>query len=429
MGGSLRGAVALAAAAGVVLRAAGALACGGCVHAPAPPTSEAPQVVTEHRMVVAMHTGETVLWDQVRFAGAPREFAWIMPVRGAVTVEVGDALFMDQIAAATAPRVLAPSVTCDRAMGRTTVRPADAAAQRDDPELIDRVTVLRSAVVGPYQIAVVRGDDPAAITAWLSSNGYVITPEIEAPIAYYTALRSDFVVARLRPDQGVEAIRPLRIRLPGTVTQLPLRMVAAGVADEVGIELYLVGEGRWNVTGFAGTTVASEDLTWSFAQGASNYAQAFQRAVWRTGAPGWVTEFAGPVDRAWAAGTSAEPEWSLALQGVPGAWVSRVRTVLPRLALDAELQFGAADNVPVARAIAAQRWDDAVPRACGEGGIGDAGRDAGRDGGAADASARVVFDATSPGCACSAPARASGGGSLGACALLAACAVVARRRR
>jgi hypothetical protein len=39
-------------------------------------------IVTDHRMVFKPSKGETILWDQVRCSGDPKELAWLLRRRG-----------------------------------------------------------------------------------------------------------------------------------------------------------------------------------------------------------------------------------------------------------------------------------------------------------------------------------------------------------
>jgi hypothetical protein len=80
-------------------------ACGGCF---APPG--VPQVVTDHRMVLAVHATETVLWDQFQYAGDPRDFSWIFPLRYTddVRLGVGTDAWIESLGNLTAPVLYAP---------------------------------------------------------------------------------------------------------------------------------------------------------------------------------------------------------------------------------------------------------------------------------------------------------------------------------
>src|SRR5262249_14461932 len=96
-----------------------ARACGGCFHEAPPPGAPPPppetaSVITDHRMVLVLDSKHTTLYDQVEYSGDPKEFAWVLPVRGEVVVGVGSDAFVDSLDAMTAPVILAPPPTCPR---------------------------------------------------------------------------------------------------------------------------------------------------------------------------------------------------------------------------------------------------------------------------------------------------------------------------
>src|SRR5262249_17758104 len=72
-----------------------AAACGGCFHVPAENTQ-----VASHRMVLSISTTQSTLYDQIKYSGTATSFAWVLPVKGTVTVGLSsDALFaeLDQL--------------------------------------------------------------------------------------------------------------------------------------------------------------------------------------------------------------------------------------------------------------------------------------------------------------------------------------------
>src|SRR5258708_39391859 len=80
---------ALAACAALMVDARDAQACGGCFHERPPPSVVIdPSIVTDHRMAFSMSPVQTVLWDQVRYAGSPKDFAWVLPVKPGARVEL-----------------------------------------------------------------------------------------------------------------------------------------------------------------------------------------------------------------------------------------------------------------------------------------------------------------------------------------------------
>ena len=84
-----------------------ARACGGCFVQPQDAT-----IVTGHRMVLSLSPDQSVLWDQIKYAGDPAEFAWVLPVRVGATIEVASDAWFEALDAATAVRVSAPTLQC-----------------------------------------------------------------------------------------------------------------------------------------------------------------------------------------------------------------------------------------------------------------------------------------------------------------------------
>src|ERR1022692_3044315 len=75
-----------------------ARACGGCI----PPPTEIESVITDEKMILSISKDQTTLYDEIRYSGAPSSFAWVLPIKGQVTVGLSaDILFatMEQLTA------------------------------------------------------------------------------------------------------------------------------------------------------------------------------------------------------------------------------------------------------------------------------------------------------------------------------------------
>src|SRR6185503_20261287 len=84
-------------------------ACGGCFH---PEDQARTTVVTAHRMALSISQDQTVLWDQVQYAGEPQDFAWVLPVKAGAYIEVGTDAWFETLDAATSTRVLQRAQSC-----------------------------------------------------------------------------------------------------------------------------------------------------------------------------------------------------------------------------------------------------------------------------------------------------------------------------
>ncbi len=224
------------ATAGVAMGAREAQACGGCF---APPG--AAQVVTDHRMVLALSSTQTTLWDQFQYSGNPEEFSWILPIRYTDTtrVELASDDFLTLVSNVGVAALLQPTPPPFPSdclpppfAGGATDAAVDASAAFDSG-----VTVLRQEVVGPYAVSILRGSSSTGLRTWLTMNGYTIPTALDPVIDHYLGLSMDFVALRLRAGKGLNRMSPVRVTVDGYQPRLPLRMIAAGVADRVGLSL------------------------------------------------------------------------------------------------------------------------------------------------------------------------------------------------
>lgn len=442
----------------VALGAADALACGGC-FGPPPPTPRDVQVVTDHRMVLSLSATQTTLWDQFAYSGRPSEFSWILPIRytSGLRVAIADDGFLSYVNNVTAPRLLPPPFpwpACPQppfaggaADGGASF--ADVASAADSG-----VTVLRMETVGPYSVSIIRGTDPMAIRDWLRENGYSVPSELGPVIDFYTALNMDYVALRLRPagEGMVPRMQPVRVTMEGYVPSLPLRMIAAGVADKVGLSLVVFANSRIEASNFPNGELSEADFTWDWS-GAQNppmdYLNAFNRLNDRNGRRLWLTEVAGrqsvgswfiprspvgpagdagaavdagPVEDGGVSTTPTDPMDDLrVITSTVGnmPYVTRLRADLPAVMLDRDLTLQASDRADRAQLYQYGDQVNLPPRPVCLG-ASDAGPtvsvDAGTGMGSLDAGVSVATDGGASTTAPTAPTAATAGGGV-ACAV------------
>jgi hypothetical protein len=356
------------------------LACGGCVHVPGP----APSSVTEHRMVLALSSRQTTLWDQFSYAGNPSEFAWILPIRHdpSVRVAVADDRFLamfDQVTEPILNEPPPPPPRCPTTCPDVCWRPppfADASASQD-ASVDSSVVVHRMEVVGPYAVAIIGGDDAMALRRWLRDNGYAVPASIEPVLDHYIGQRMDFVALRLRSAVGVNRMVPVRVTVPGYVPVLPLRMVQAGVGDKVGLNLMVFADARIEAMNYPNGEMNDAMFSFDYARQSWppptwEHLNVARRALWATNMRRtWITESAARMspDVVRAIARDAERTWRSQAcgedGGVPQPWdfncggprasedadvaltglganttLTRLTADLPSVALSADLQLG-----------------------------------------------------------------------------------------
>jgi hypothetical protein len=275
-----------------------AAACGGCFG---PPT-ESNDVVTDHRMVLSLSSQQTTLYDEIKYAGSPSSFAWVLPISGQVTIGLSADAVFDTLDAVSVPTVQPPPQNCPPppdGCGQNAGAPT-AGFGASGSSSGGGVNVTSSQVVGPYQTVQLQSTDPQALDAWLTTNGYAITDDMKPVIAAYVAGGFDFLAMKLVPGAGVQSMRPVRVTFGGASPTLPLRMVAAGTGATVGITLYVVADGRWEPANFPWFHIEDKDIVWDWSASDSNYRTLEQQkeaaannAIWEVEAS--VTQYSSTV--------------------------------------------------------------------------------------------------------------------------------------
>jgi MYXO-CTERM domain-containing protein len=240
-------------------------------------------------MIFVTSQQQTTLYDMIKYAGSPSSFAWVLPIKGTVSVGLSSYTLFAALDQVTKPTIFAPAYpTCPTPPNCPACGGNDAGSAADG-SVSGGVTVLSQATVGPYDTVQLQSSDPNALTTWLTANGYSIPTDIQPLIASYVSSGFNFLALRLSPGQGVQAMRPISVTSPGAGLSLPLRMVAAGTGAKVGITLWVVSGGRYEAQNFSNFTISPSELVWDWRINSSNYATlqqskeaALNNAAWQT---------------------------------------------------------------------------------------------------------------------------------------------------
>jgi len=252
-----------------------AAACGGCL-VPPPPPGQVQTVITDEKMIYSISKDQTTLFDEIRYSGEPSSFAWVLPIKGTVTVGLSADIMFSTMETLTATTVNPPPTNCPPPPSCNSNFSLGAGGATEAPVAGDAgaahtVTVLSQAQVGPYETVQLKSNDGSALTNWLHSHGYNI-PAADAPvIAAYVADHFDFLALKLVPGKGVQAMQPVRVTTTGASISLPLHMVAVGTGPTTGITIWVIADGRWEPSNFPTFTITDAELVWDWATNSSNY--------------------------------------------------------------------------------------------------------------------------------------------------------------
>jgi len=261
----------IAAAAAALVAEHQAAACGGCFVPPAQTASD----ITDERMLLTVSGTQSTLYDQIEYQGAPASFAWVLPIRGTVTVGLSADVLFDSIDALTQTTIRQPPSSCaGPCFGVPLGAGASAATSGESSGTSDAapaVTVLKQDNVGPYLTVQLQATDPGALNAWLQQNNFVIPADVTPVINQYVTEGFNFLAMKLLPGQGVQAMRPVRVTTPGASLSLPLRMAAIGTGTIVGITIWVVADGRFEPQNFPFYHIDDSALVWDWSTSLSNY--------------------------------------------------------------------------------------------------------------------------------------------------------------
>jgi hypothetical protein len=288
-------AVAGLAALGTGLHAAPAHACGGffCGQQPVDQTAE--------RILFEVGQDSVTMTTQISFTGDAADFAWVLPLS---EVPLADSLAvyhqqaLNALDANSGPIFLLPDdPACYSCFGCEFAGGLPTAVAEEDSD--SSVTVLIRQEVGDYDVAVIESEDPAALVAWLRSEGYRITAAMEPYVARYTSEGLKFLALKLVAGADVKDLRPFRFTLPGTAPTIPLRMTALAAEPEMSIVTFVLADTRFEGKNWPNLEIANDRIRYNplpyvFSSVATNWASLVAESVDEAGGQGWVTEFAGP---------------------------------------------------------------------------------------------------------------------------------------
>lgn len=303
---------------GLLLTPMVALACGGC-FTPATVTG-APVVQNAERILFARDevTKRSHVWVEIRYAGPPGEFSWVVPLPKVPTVSVGDSWLFDRLDDATGPRYVVTyganencavgsgsgggggggGVGC----GSTATSGGSASYTAGPPKSVlhrdrDKIDVLGHAQAGPYEYVIIQAksqsDGAKSVVDWLTQNGYRV-PDAAAPILASHVKRGDvFLALKLNAGATALEVRPIALEMDDAEPCVPLRLTSIAAQDDMSVVVTVAGPGRAIPKNHLHVQLNPARLDWL--GGAANYGQVLAAAMDEAVGRAFVTEFAGPL--------------------------------------------------------------------------------------------------------------------------------------
>ena len=285
----LLGLVAVAIVAVVSLASAqSALACGGffCIDTPVDQNAE--------RIIFTQNRDGTVsAYVQIEYTGSAPDFSWILPLPEAIDaedIEVPE----DAMAAFTELEVATDPVFIPPPLPECAISPTPAAMAIAVPES-SQVEVFASGEVGPYGFDVVGSEDPDALVMWLRENSYGVTEAMEPLIDVYVEEEFVFLAMKLRPDQGVQDVEPVKVTYPSSGPMIPLRLTAVAANPNMAVMTWIYADRQAVPVNYAKMDIGNEELIFFGRGGSNNYRQLMSQKADEYGGQAFITEYAAPT--------------------------------------------------------------------------------------------------------------------------------------
>jgi hypothetical protein len=266
-----------------------ASACGGffCSSSPVDQTAE--------HILFTVNPDETVTAIvQISYNGDKDNFAWIVPVPGAPTLDATfPQLAFQALDSATQPQYRKD--TCYQGFALNGAPGAGGATSAGPPQADNGVTIIARQVVGPYDTVTLEGTSANVIVDWLQKNGYRITDKMVPVIAPYVADGMKFVALRLTPQALVTDITPLSMTYPGNQPMIPIKLTAIAAQPEMGIVAWVVGNQRYSPDNYVDLKVPDHLIEFNQYGYQNNYLSLVSTLADKVGGEAFVTEYAKPT--------------------------------------------------------------------------------------------------------------------------------------
>ncbi|MCA9249938.1 MAG: DUF2330 domain-containing protein, partial [Phycisphaerales bacterium] len=106
------------------------------------------------------------------------------------------------------------------------------------------VKILQTTTAGVYDVSIIKANEAAAITDWLTSNGFACPPTATPVIADYIKDDWCFVAAKVAPEtSGDVTHHPLRVSFPTSQAVYPLRLTGSDGAP-IQLDLFVIAKQR-----------------------------------------------------------------------------------------------------------------------------------------------------------------------------------------
>ncbi len=228
---------------------------------------------------------------RVEYAGDAADFGWVIPIFGdLISIEDGDESDFDDLHDSTAP-VVERLYAAEESSGCSRTK-SDNALSGSDTASSGWAGVVAEGFTGTYDYVVLDAKSADALTDWLAESGWSITTAQAAVEAYIAEGSVQFLALHISGTAPTDAalLPPITIQTTGSQLRFPATMAAEGMVETQRTTIYVLGDQRASISGWASTEGGI------ITGGIGEDPQAlFAEALWEAGGeePGYFVTYAG----------------------------------------------------------------------------------------------------------------------------------------
>jgi hypothetical protein len=263
-------------------------ACGGffCQNVPIDQNAE--------RIIFMVNDDQTITAVVgINYVGEAEDFSWVVPVPSPPELAVTESSVLDLLDTFTRIRIIPPTYQCG------TVMPGfiGFGGGGDGPD----VTIGE---VGPYDYAVLKGEDATELVDWLNENHYRVTEDMIPIIQDYVDEGMYFLAMKLKRNAEVSDIQPVVMTYQDTEPMIPIKLTAVAAVEDMPVIVWILGNAQYVPSNYAHPAIdfasfrSAKTLFDTGTYGASGgwgLVDAYERIQNQHDGRAFVTEYAQPT--------------------------------------------------------------------------------------------------------------------------------------
>ncbi len=271
------------------------------------------------QIVFRQEGNKTTAMIKIDYVGTAKDFGWVLPVPQTPELSLGNDRTFTELERVTRPQFLlrregqgcfVPSPTFSSSSSGSSSASSSSGGSTS-------VVVEQVVSVGPFDAQIVSSDDPKALATWLADNNLDLTAQGSDLLEPYINEGSKFVVLKLKNNAVTGSIQPIILEYESSTPVIPMTLTAVAAQNNMGVLVWLLGDGRGVPKNFKHVTPNYSRLNWfrGTRTAYSSYQTLITQAMDEAGGQGFATDFAGHFPNLIEQLSTAEP-WEQLMSGI-----------------------------------------------------------------------------------------------------------------